>query len=227
MLETLRDLLQLPYQTLAIIGGGYLAYRLAYTGRDGTHQTIDTAAIVLVFAFVSQAAAAALLVWYSSKSGLATDAALPLIVGYTSSLFGIIIVLVVAAIWRVFGMSGVAWGLRQLRVSSADRNFTAWESIISDERSLPSQIKIVRTDGSEVMCDRLADWKDSPFGPMILGHDGSVALYVTSKRTTEDDEWKDVAPQGGEWGPEITIVPAHQIHTVRLRHPGNEPTGPK
>ncbi len=37
----------MPYQTLAILIDGYFAYRFAYVGRDSTHRTIDTAAIVL------------------------------------------------------------------------------------------------------------------------------------------------------------------------------------
>lgn len=32
-MEALENLLQLPYQTLAILVAGYLSYRLAYTGR--------------------------------------------------------------------------------------------------------------------------------------------------------------------------------------------------
>ena len=64
-MEALENLLQLPYQTLAILIAGYLSYRLAYTGRDTTHRTLDTLAIALVFALPDgQLAAVALLMPY-------------------------------------------------------------------------------------------------------------------------------------------------------------------
>ena len=77
-MEAFENLLQLPYQTLAILVAGYLSYRLAYTGRDTTHRTLDTLAIALVFAFVAQAASVGLLILYHWKYPAPSGGELPL-----------------------------------------------------------------------------------------------------------------------------------------------------
>lgn len=165
-MEVLEGLLQLPYQTLAILVAGYLSYRLTYTGRDGTHRALDTAAISLVFAFLAQAATALTIVIYLRWFPANVDDAMPLWVGYASSLTGIFIALLSAAIWRRSSVSAVPKFLRATGISSADRNIVAWETIINREDSGPSAITVVKKDGETVMCERLHDFSSAPFGPM-------------------------------------------------------------
>lgn len=217
VMENFEQLLQLPYQTLAIMVGGYLAYRLADTGRDSTHRTIDTAAIALVFAFITQAASAYLLLTYGAKYPSKINE-VPLWVGYSVSIGGIIAALIAAAIWRRTSVSGFASFLRKTRISSSDRHMTAWETIINQENSGPSSVTVVRKDGTAVICEKLDDFDKAPFGPMILGQDGSIALYVTSSRAVGSKEWIDADPNYADWGPEITIIPAGEVSEVRIRH---------
>jgi hypothetical protein len=217
-MEALEQLLQLPYQTLAILVAGYLAYRLAYTGRDTTHKTLDTLAIALVFAFVAQAASAGLLILYDWKYPVTTGGELPLWAGYGASVGGIIVALLVAALWRRVSVSAVPEILRSAGISSADRNTAAWETVINREDSGPSQITVVKKDGTALQCERLDDFKKAPFGPMILGQDGSIAMYVTDYRPSASGEWEQIDPAHGDWGPEITIIPAGEISEVRIRH---------
>jgi len=217
-MEALENLLQLPYQTLAILVAGYLSYRLAYTGRDATHRTLDTLAIALVFAFVAQAASAGLLILYNQQFQIPSGGELPLWAGYGASVGGIIVALLVAALWRRVSVSAVPELLRSAGISSADRNTAAWETVINREDSGPSQITVVKKDGTTLQCERLDDFKKAPFGPMILGQDGSIAIYVTDYRASASDEWEKVDPFHGDWGPEITIIPAAEISEVRIRH---------
>ncbi|MBB3995196.1 MULTISPECIES: hypothetical protein [Sulfitobacter] len=217
MMENLEQLLKLPYQTLAILVGGYLAYRLAYTGRDSTHRTIDTAAIALVFAFIAQAASAWALVTYGTSYPSKANE-VPLWFGYSASIAGIIFALISAAVWRRTSVSGFAWFLRKTRISSSDRHMAAWETIINKEDSGPSSIAVIRKDGSAVACERLDAFKNAPFGPMIQGQDGSIALYVTSSRAAGSENWIDADPNYADWGPEITIIPAGEVSEVRIRH---------
>lgn len=217
-MEALENLLQLPYQTLAILIAGYLSYRLAYTGRDTTHRTLDTLAIALVFAFVAQAASAALLILCHWNNPAPSGGELPLWVGYGASVGGIVVALSSAGVWRRVSVSAVPELLRSAGISSADRNTAAWETVINREDSGPSQITIVKKDGTTLQCERLDDFKKAPFGPMILGQDGSVAIYVTDYRAANSDEWEEVDPSHGDWGLEITIIPAGEISEVRIRH---------
>lgn len=217
-MEALENLLQLPYQTLAILVAGYLSYRLAYTGRDTTHRTLDTLAIALVFAFVAQAASAGLLILYNWKYPVPSGGELPLWAGYGASVGGIIVALLVAAGWRKFTNKALPWVLRKLRISSADRNHAAWESVIANEDSGPSSITIVKKDGAKLMSEKLADFENAPFGPAILGNDGSVAIYVTHFKDNDAEKWESNEVDYADWGPEITIIPADEIAEIRIRH---------
>lgn len=217
-MEALEKLLQLPYQTLAILVSGYLAYRLAYTGRDSTHRTLDTAAIALVFSFIAQAASAFFLVMYVANYPIKSEMALPLWVGYGVSVGGIIVALIASAIWRRVSVNSVPAILRGAGISSSDRNVAAWETVINREDSGPSQITVVKKDGTTLQCERLDDFKSAPFGPMILGQDGSIAMYVTDYREKSSAKWEKVELAHGDWGPEITIIPAGEISEVRIRH---------
>lgn len=217
-MEALENLLQLPYQTLAILVAGYLSYRLAYTGRDATHRTVDTLAIALVFAFVAQAASALFLNVCAHALAIFPDETLPLWAGYSASFGGIVVALLCAAIWRSVSVNSFPSLLRNAGISSSDRNQAAWETIINREDSGPSQITVLKKDGTWLQCERLDDFKDDPFGPMILGHDGSVAVYVTDFRLPGSDEYQRADPSHGDWGPEITIIAAGEISEVRIRH---------
>ncbi|WP_417606504.1 hypothetical protein [Primorskyibacter flagellatus] len=217
-MEALENLLQLPYQTLAILVAGYLSYRLAYTGRDPTHKTLDTLAIALVFAFVAQAASAGFLTFYNWKYPAPSGSELPLWLGYSASVGGIVVALLAAGAWRKLNNKALPWTLRKLRISSADRYHAAWESVIANEDSGPSSITIVKKDGAKLMSEKLADFENAPFGPAILGSDGSVAIYVTHFKDVDAEDWESNEVDYADWGPEITVIPASEIAEIRIRH---------
>lgn len=57
-----------------------------------------------------------------------------------------------------------------------------------------------------------------PKGEPALERQRTGVFDVTDYRDKEFDEWEKVDPEHGDWGPEITIIPAGEISEVRIRH---------
>ena len=213
-MENIPDILNLPVSILSLIAAGYLSYRLAYTGRDGSHRTIDVVFLVCVFAFVAKTAGEPV------GSALREADCGPVFSSVVSGLIGLLAALVVATVWRKWGENCTRSFLRKARVSSSDRFTSAWETLIANNKLRPSMLVLRKVDGSAVMCDQLSDFSDAPLGVVLLGNDGSVALYITHRRSKVGAEWieeEDVKIDG--WGPEITFVPASEIAEISLRSP--------
>ena len=120
--------------------------------------------------------------------------------------------------WRKKWAAGVAEQLRLKEVSFADRNLTAWETVVGRESAKPQNIFIKTINGDCYACDELHLFKTEFFGSCILGNDGSVGMYVTSVKEKNDAEWTDVDPHLKGWGPEFRIFAKEQIAEVRMRH---------
>lgn len=201
-------LFELPLQTLVVFAAGYLAYRLAFTGRDMSHKSVD-----IVFATFVFAAVARLVIALAGDQGPSW--------WYPNVVYAVAVTvaLSVAALWRVMGAHTVAKLLRWAGISTSDGQKTALDSIISSEGNKPSQLIIRKTDGSMVMCRRLADFAAAAFGPCLLGEDGSVALYITDFRPSPGTDWEEEATVENEWGPPLTFIPSSQISEITLRYP--------
>lgn len=206
MNEQIGNLLDLPFETLVVLAAGYMAYRLAFTGRDRSHKTADVVFTTVVFALIAKA-----------LFGLLATAGL----GGWRYLIAVITVagtLGAGALWRAILSSWVFHFWRKIRVSASDRHQTAWETIIANEKLKPTQLVVRKKDGSAVMCERLGDFSEQPFGPCLYGHDGSIAVYVTSYRLAGVDEWVDADPTEAEWGSMITYIPASEISEISIRN---------
>lgn len=203
-------LLDLPVETLSSLAAGYIAYRVAYTGKDRSHQPIDTVFITFVFAVIARLAAN--FIGASSVQlvlGEAT-ATVALFVGFLVSFTS-------ACIWRRWGEDQTFKTLRSMKISNSDRYDSAWETIAARGTSRPSQLTVRKKDGSTVMCENLSAFKDAPFGPCLFGTDGSIALYVTDFRAGGSD-WETIDPNAPDWGASITYIPASEISEIELRH---------
>ena len=202
----LPDLLTLPLDTIAVLAAGYLGYRVAHTGKDASHSAMDTLFMSLVYALVAKMV----------LQGL-TLLPIPHLVAIPVA---VIVAVLVATIWRRWGDSWVFNLLRATGVSTSDRTMTAWEAIRLDTRLRPSQLKVRRKDGVELMCERLADFAEAPHGPCIYGADDSIALYVTHQRGPGEAEWEEINPNADpDWGTLITFIPASEIAAIDARHP--------
>lgn len=194
-------LLDLPAETLVVLVSGYLAYRLAYLGRDSGHRPTDVVFIVLAFGLVAKAVVALSLIdaVYAQAGAGATSA------------------MVVAGLWRWRGME---WWFRLLRrtgISMADSHPTALQSVVRRESIRVHQVVVQRRNGTDLMCNDASLFEDAATGPFWLGEDGSVALYVTHVRTAGSDEWTEQRDVRHETGDLITIVPADDVAMVELR----------
>lgn len=210
--DDVRALLDLPFGTLAVMASGYIGYRIAFTGKDKTHATIDVIFLTMVFAALAKFVSISLGSWVSAgQEGGATEfwgavAALPSAV-------------LAAAAWRRFGEVHVFHALRKLKISHSDRHRTAWETITQRSGVYPSQLIVKKTDGTLLMSECLADFATAPLGPCLLGQDGSVALYVTDTMPQNGD-WEKREPfdsKHADWGYVLTYVPASQVSEIRLR----------
>ncbi|KZX97742.1 MULTISPECIES: hypothetical protein [unclassified Sulfitobacter] len=202
MPEGIQALLALPIDTLALLAGGYLAYRLAYTGRDKTHSTIDMLFIATTFAFVTSA----------GRLIAATYLTGPIVL----NLAGIAVALLAAAGWRRFGSKWTHKALRVTRISLSDRETTAWDSMLIQEHHTAAAILVKKTDGSMLFCDDLHAFKDDPHGPCVLGADGSVAMYVTSSQPSSGADWVDHELRTEDGAAVITYIPAQNISEIRV-----------
>lgn len=128
-MDYIQELLGLPVEVLFVLAAGYLSYRLAYTGKDATHKTIDVIFLVFVYAFVARLVAG-LVGAALSDTGLSAP-----YVQICAGLIGMFLTLCVAAYWRKWGKLLVFELLRYLKISCADRHVFRPEGIPIPSRS--------------------------------------------------------------------------------------------
>lgn len=202
-MSNIQTLLVLPLDTLAILVAGYLGYRLAYTGKDSKHSTIDTVFLSLVYALIAKAVLS-----------------LPLPVPELPKVaIAIIVALVTAALWRRWGEHWVFRLLRWAGISTSDRHVTAWDSLRMKSGFEPRTLMLRLRDGRRLMCGDLGRFLGFEAGPCLLGSDGSVALFVTDQSDAGSSDWQAREISAEEFGTEMTYVPADQIAEIKVYIP--------
>lgn len=198
-------LLDLPVETLIVLAGGYLGYRLAYTGKDKKHKSADIVFLTLVFGLVTK-------VIFEQLSTFEC----PLWMNAVAAIF---FALLLSAFWRRWGQRSVFKFCRKLKISTHDNHQSAMDSILADDALKVSQIVVHRQDGVTVMCNDVSAFEDARTGPFYIGADGSVAIYVTNQRM-ENECWEDTTDDiSGPGGDRlITIIPASQIKFTQIRN---------
>lgn len=208
--DDIRKLLDLPLGTLAILAAGYIGYRIAFTGKDKTHATIDVIFLTLTFAVLAKFISGSLAPWVASGAQTKTAAGWSALASFAG-------VVVAAAGWRAFGELTVFNTLRRLKVSHSDRYQTAWETVMLRSGTKPSQLIVRKKDGTALMSERLADFAGELLGPCIFGSDGSIALYVTHFKASAGD-WEEIgAAATPDWGLPITYIAAAEIGEIEVR----------
>lgn len=196
-------LLALPWQIQVALGSGYAAYLIAYSGIREHHNAAEVTFRSIAFGMVATIVLASTQQW---KFGWSLFAAFACSV-------------VAGVIWRKYGMSGLKWIMRESDVSWADDTPTAWQTItVCNSKHAVSQISVELEDGRWLRCLNTTPVKDLPFGPLKIGSNGDVALYVDAE-TSPDGTEVDVGPLVADyWGARITYVPAARIRRVMIRH---------
>lgn len=199
-----------PIDVLVVLAAGYIGYKVAYTGKNKQHKPVDVIFISLAFGLFAQ-------IFYGI-SNVALSQLVNVGVRQLSAAITILAALLVASFWRRYLEGWVRTLLRATDVSFSDGYLTALDTINASTKFRPTQLVVWRTDGSQVMCDYLHPFENKPFGPCIIGEDGSVALYVNNIKYDKRDDWREVDPCDEHFGCAITYVPASQIANIQVRY---------
>jgi hypothetical protein len=198
--EELNLLLDLPSRTLVLIAAGYLGYRLAYVGRDFRHRPIDILFKVAVFAFVAKLTTLLC-------EALSPPTGVGLMHEFLISVVSVGCAIGAAALWR--GWLELRWFhlMRTLSITFADGTLGAWESISTRTKTV-REVIVRKKDGTSLWCCNPSAFASRPFGPCLLGEDGSVALYATHFRRGEG-EWTEIEDHS-----RLTYIPAGEISEI-------------
>lgn len=203
-MSDVQTLLELPFETIATLGAGYLAYRLAYIGQDQKHRAIDIGFISLAFGLIYKVP--------TTFAPFGVEGSIALVTS------GIGLALISAAFWRVWLRGWILKALRAANISNSDGTRSAWDRIRISTKNRPTQLVVRQKDGPTLMCDYLHSFESLPHGPCILGEDGSVALYVTHIKQRGEDEWILATWTETSLGAQITYIPASQITSIEMRN---------
>ncbi|WP_298618722.1 hypothetical protein [uncultured Zoogloea sp.] len=200
------DLLNLPLEIQVALGGGYLAYVLAYSGLRRGHGATDTAMISLAFGLIG------VLVFRSMPGG-----------DWARVAGGLLAMLVAAAVWRARVRALIARATAGFGVHADDGLISGWDSLIQEPGLQVTQARVVLTDGTDLFCADTGKYSDGPHRGLVLGGDGSVTMVVETEERAGGEE----TPRGDirtDWGTRVTYVPADRIQRVELRCHGHHPT---
>jgi hypothetical protein len=195
-------LLNLPWQIQVSLASGYAAYLLSYRGIRFGHRTIDTTFITVAFGLIATGVMALLKAEKPLLSGVAAFA----------------ITCLAALIWRRFLRHLVQLMMHKLDISWANDDPSALATLSSNNRYKVSQVAVELDDGTWLRCDRTDKYADAPFGPMVLGPDGDIALYLTHEEKLGKAVKELGTVRDPSWGDRITYIPAARIRQITFRH---------
>lgn len=205
MPEEIKDLLELPWQSLLAIAAGYLAYYVANVGLREHHKTIDIAFSTAVFGLL----AVGYYRWATEGGNLGEPLA---------SVTTVLLAIVLGGLWSRVGRKAARWSFRSFGLSHADDGSNVLARLFGETGFDATQLTVRLASGTWLMCDDLHRFKDQPNGPCVIGDDGGVLLYVTDEKVAGSEEFTKVeSVTDREWGAEITYVPPSQIERLYLR----------
>lgn len=193
-------LLDLPGRSLVLLAAGYMAYRIAYVGRDRNDRPIDILFKVAVFALCAKFGA-----MLTDAISLAGDVHPAWEIAAHCS--AVLAAVLSAAIWRKWLERAWFVFLRHLGIVMSDGHLTAWGSIAARTEKVEDLV-VRKKDGTALWCADAGLTSGLPFSPCLLGEDGSVALYVTHTKAKGKDWLKLDQPS------RLTFVPASEISEI-------------
>lgn len=189
----------LPYDFLWMFAAGYIAYRLAFVGRNNHHKVFDETLLVVVFATLARLIATMLVALTNASYALA-------------AVLAVICTLAIALVWRRWISAFVRKCLRETGLVDHDGHSDAWRSMLAENLRGPTQLVVMLKSGKSYLCDNLGRFNDAPLGPCLLGEDGSVGMYTTAIRKP-GEEWQDFDPES-ENGFEMSFFKAADIERI-------------
>lgn len=125
---------------------------------------------------------------------------------------------IVGLIWRKQGRKWLKRLIRYFDISWSDDDPSALASLLADSDNQLSQIAVLLDDGTWLMCDDTNAFRESSFGPCILGSTGDIALYVTELTRPDGEKCEQDEVLNRDCGDLITYVPASKIKYVTMRY---------
>ncbi|MBO6717897.1 MAG: hypothetical protein JJ913_08080 [Rhizobiaceae bacterium] len=189
------------------LGGGYLGYLAAYYGIREHHKQIDIAFHTVSFGLVA----------------IATFVLLAPHAPFVAAIAGSAVASVASGIvWRRYGANWARALYRHSRTSFADDDPSVFATVFRETGFDVSQANVVLDDGTELFCNDTSQFSDAPFRPIMLGIDGSVAIYATSVFRRTGNEVEEIVQEnvrgGPSWGDNLTLIPPNRVRQVDLRY---------
>jgi hypothetical protein len=200
----LSDALQnLSWQVQLTLAGGYLAYVIAYTGIRSHHTPIDTAFLSFVFGLPVAAT-----LWACQALNKVIFV----------SLLAVVMGCLIALIWRKYVRSVVRATLHRWDISWSTDDPTTIATLSDNAKFGMTAFAVQLKDETWLECKNPHEFEGAPFNPVIIGKDGSVALYVTHKELKGQPEEAIPSVRDEQFGDKITYIPASEIRQIVIRH---------
>lgn len=203
-MSTAEDLLKLPWDIQLPLASGYAAYVLAYTGLRDRQKTVDIAFISLVFSLIATFVRA-----FAEQHGVEPIKA---------SFIAFAVTVLSGLAWRKIGRPLVSWSLRAANITWSNDDPSALASLSGSTRYYVTQVAVYLDDGSCMSCENAADFNKSPFGPLQIGPQGDIALYVTEISQADGATRPQLHVRNDHYGDRITYIPASRIRQIAVRH---------
>lgn len=201
---SLEAILKLPFEIQLVLAAGYLAYRVANTGLDQSHKTIDTIFQVLAYGLVAYLMYGLADKHFSSIVAVNTAAA-------------VLSAIIAAGLWRRFGRKIFVAIARKAGVMRENLFPSTWAHLINDNQKW-GYIAVTRDDDVKFESNLAALPNGIPLEPVDVDHLGNIALYVT-RTISPSGEIGDHSENGvvDEHGrAHLTFIPANKIKTVTV-----------
>lgn len=196
------EIINLPWQIQVALASGYAAYSLGYMGMREHHRVLDATFRVLIFSLFASGALFAFSHLGPVWSGAAAAG--------SACLSGIL--------WRWFGFSLLRAILRKLDISWSDDAPSAWATLSYNSKFRITQAAVLLDDGTWLRCDGAGRFQDAPFGPITLGPNGDVAIYLTHEELIGQPAKELSTVRDPNYGDRITYIPAQRVKRVTLRY---------
>lgn len=137
---------------------------------------------------------------------------IPLVTSIALSIVG---ALVVAGVWRAFGMSLTRRVVRIARIHQDDGYSTAWQTLIHAPGLNISQLSVHTKDGRTLYQNDFIT-NEFDLGEVIFGGDGSILMVVEEEELPDGSEEVRQGTRTDD-GTRLTYIPKDQIHRVNVR----------
>lgn len=198
------SLLNLPWEALVTLSCGYIGYFISTVGINDSHKPTEVTFSTLIFGMFSAMVYHAF-VWAGVDDWTAT---LPTVLYAVAS----------GAYWRKYARAWMYRFLRKHDISWSDSSSSAWQSMFEQTDFPVTEVLVFLKDGSVLRSLLSADFEQLPNGPLTLGNNGDITLYVTHYRDNNSREWmKYDNVMDKQSGNLATWIPRDQIVRMDIR----------